>query len=74
MLSPLLFIAVVEGISRKSDTNDKLMKLLLAEVLTMAPEGEYSSPRITDRIDRHVQHTRTESNVGKDGGMWVGQR
>ena len=50
------------------------MTLLLAEVLTMAPEGEYSSPRITDRVDRHVQHTCTESNMGKDGGMWVGQR
>ena len=73
-MSPLLFIAVVEGISRKSVTNDTLMTLLLAEVLTMAPDGAYSSPRITDRVDMYVQHTRTESNLGKDGGMWVGQR
>ena len=39
-LSPLLFIAVVEVISRKASTKDILRKLLYADVLTIVADSE----------------------------------
>ena len=73
-LSPLLFIAVVEVISRKASTRDILRKLLYADDLTVVANSETDlQERLVDLNEIFGQHGLIVS-LGKTDVLWVGQQ
>ena len=74
-LSPLLFIAVLELISRKIGTKRHIRKLLYADDLAVVVDGEADLQE--QLIERKIVRQKwTKSKLGEGGGMrmrmWVG--
>ena len=73
-LIPLLFIAVVELISRKICTKDKLRKLLYAYGLALVSDGEANlQEQLIEWKDIFSKHGLRVC-LEKTGVMWVGHR
>ena len=62
--SPLLFIAVVEVISRKASTRDILRKLLYADDLAVVADSEAD---LQERLVEWKEIWQTKSKSGEDG-------
>ena len=73
-LSPLLFIAVVEVISRKSSTKDILHKFLYADDLALVADSETDlQERLVDWKEIFSKHGQRIS-LEKTEVLWVGQQ
>lgn len=59
-MNPMLFIALVELISRKTGTRDILWKLLNADNLTMEADGEEQLTELKDMFSSHVLKVSVE--------------
>ena len=72
-LSPLLFIAVVEVISRKASTRDILRELLYTDDLTVVADSEADlQERLVDWKEIFGKHGLRVS-LEKTKELWVGQ-
>ena len=73
-LSPLLFIAVVEVISRKASTRDSLRKLLYTDDLAVVADSEVDlQERLVDWKETFGKHG-LRVILKKTEVFWVGQQ
>ena len=73
-LSPLLFIPVMEIISRKITTTDALRKIMYADDLVTVAEHREESQGALDEWNEMFKKHGLKMNLHKTEVMWVGKR
>ena len=61
VLSPLLFVAVLDLISRKTVVKDAIKKLLYADGLALVANGKQEQQEILEGVKRFVYQKRAET-------------
>ena len=74
VLSPLLFIAVLDLISRKTGLKDALKKLLYAYDLALVPKGKQELLETLDEWNGLFTRYGLKINLEKTGVMHIGQQ
>ena len=74
VLSPLLFITVLELIGRKTVMKDAMEKLLYADDLTLVVNGKQELQETLGGVERAVYQTRAKNNLEKTEVLHIGHQ